>query len=89
MAKKTGFGQGLDSLLPRVTAMAEGLRSSGLKPRTRCRNERRTRVRLGKPMEIPVGEIDRNPYQTRTHFDEKLLAELAESDCGDQWGGAA
>ena len=30
-------------------------------------------------MEIPVGEIDRNPYQTRLVFDEKLLAELAES----------
>ena len=30
-------------------------------------------------MEIPVGNIDRNPYQTRTHFDEKLLGELAES----------
>ena len=33
----------------------------------------------GKPMEIPVGDIERNPFQTRTHFDEQLLDELAES----------
>jgi ParB family chromosome partitioning protein len=29
--------------------------------------------------EIPVDMIDRNPYQTRTHFDELALNELAES----------
>jgi ParB family chromosome partitioning protein len=33
----------------------------------------------GKPREIPVGEIDRSPYQTRTRFDEAQLAELAAS----------
>jgi ParB family chromosome partitioning protein len=37
------------------------------------------RSEAGKPMEIPIGEIDRNPFQTRMHFDEKLIAELAES----------
>jgi len=29
--------------------------------------------------EIPVGQIDRNPYQTRTRIDEAALNELAES----------
>jgi ParB family chromosome partitioning protein len=29
--------------------------------------------------ELPVELIDRNPYQTRTHFDETALAELSES----------
>jgi ParB family transcriptional regulator, chromosome partitioning protein len=29
--------------------------------------------------DIPVEQIDRNPYQTRTHFDETALNELAES----------
>jgi ParB family chromosome partitioning protein len=33
----------------------------------------------GKPLEIPLDLIDRNPYQTRTSFDEAKLAELAAS----------
>jgi ParB family chromosome partitioning protein len=30
-------------------------------------------------MEIPVGQIDRNPFQTRVQFDEKAMEELAAS----------
>lgn len=33
----------------------------------------------GKPLELDVELIDRNPFQTRTHFDEAKLAELAAS----------
>jgi ParB family chromosome partitioning protein len=33
----------------------------------------------GKPFEIALDLIDRNPFQTRTHFDEEKLAELAKS----------
>jgi ParB family chromosome partitioning protein len=33
----------------------------------------------GKPLEIPLDRIDRNPNQTRTSFDEGKLAELAQS----------
>jgi ParB family chromosome partitioning protein len=33
----------------------------------------------GKPLEIPLERIDRNPNQTRTAFDEAKLAELAQS----------
>jgi ParB family transcriptional regulator, chromosome partitioning protein len=33
----------------------------------------------GKPLEIALDLIDRNPYQTRTSFDEAKLAELAAS----------
>jgi ParB family chromosome partitioning protein len=33
----------------------------------------------GKPLEIPVEKIDRNPYQTRRGFDEGKLNELAAS----------
>ena len=33
----------------------------------------------GKPLEIPLDKIDRNPNQTRTNFDEAKLAELAQS----------
>jgi len=33
----------------------------------------------GKPLEIALDRIDRNPNQTRTSFDEEKLAELAQS----------
>jgi ParB family transcriptional regulator, chromosome partitioning protein len=33
----------------------------------------------GRPLEIPLDRIDRNPNQTRTNFDEAKLAELAQS----------
>lgn len=33
----------------------------------------------GKPLEIALDRIDRNPNQTRTNFDEAKLAELAQS----------
>jgi len=33
----------------------------------------------GKPKDIPVSLIERNPYQTRTRFDEKQIEELAAS----------
>lgn len=34
---------------------------------------------LGRPVEIPIDKIERNPYQTRTQFDEVKLKELATS----------
>src|SRR5271168_2953369 len=64
-SERRALGKGLDSLLPRVTAAAA--------PSPMREGE------AGKPMEIPVGEIERNPFQTRINFDEKLIAELAES----------
>ena len=63
--KRRALGKGLESLLPRVQAVAEAApvpKEEG-----------------GKAREIPVGEIDRSPYQTRTRFDEVQLAELAAS----------
>jgi ParB family transcriptional regulator, chromosome partitioning protein len=33
----------------------------------------------GKPLELAVEVVDRNPFQTRTRFDETQLAELAQS----------
>jgi ParB family chromosome partitioning protein len=67
-AKRKALGKGLDSLLPRVSPPAE----AAPKPAA-------VESPNGRPLEIPVGNIDRNPYQTRMHFDEKLLGELAES----------
>jgi ParB family chromosome partitioning protein len=70
-SKRRALGKGLDSLLPRVNAAAAPVPVPVSEPKADGET--------GKPMEIPVGEIDRNPYQTRMHFDEKQLAELAES----------
>jgi len=61
--ERRALGKGLDSLLPRVAATAAPGSES----------------ESGKPMEIALEEIDRNPFQTRTHFDEQLLDELAGS----------
>src|ERR1700677_2966547 len=70
VAKRRALGKGLDSLLPRVTAAA---------PAPPPPAAAVLEGEAGKPLEIKVEEIDRNPYQTRTNFDEKLIAELAES----------
>jgi ParB family chromosome partitioning protein len=64
-SERRALGKGLDSLLPRVTAAAA--------PSPMREGE------AGKPMEIPVGEIERNPFQTRVNFDETLIGELADS----------
>jgi ParB family chromosome partitioning protein len=58
-------------LLPRVAASVPPAVEPEAKP---AKEETR-----GGPIEIPIAAIDRNPFQTRTHFDEKLLEELAQS----------
>lgn len=71
-AKRKALGRGLDSLLPKAKpqepAAAEMAREAGAQP-----------VADGRPLEIPVAQIERNPYQTRTRFDEGALGELAAS----------
>lgn len=64
--KRRALGKGLESLLPRVQAVAEAPPAAAPEPGGRAR-------------EIPLKEIDRSPYQTRTRFDEVQLAELAAS----------
>jgi ParB family transcriptional regulator, chromosome partitioning protein len=66
-SKRRALGKGLDSLLPRVQA------STTPAPVAKPVEE------SGKPREISVELIDRNPYQTRSHFDDAQLAELADS----------
>ena len=63
--KRKALGKGLESLLPRVAAVAEDTSAKSSAD--------------GTPREIPVEIIERNPYQTRAHFDEVALAELADS----------
>jgi len=65
LPKRKALGKGLESLLPRVRASVE--------------ESAPPKAAEGVPREIPLGEIDRNPYQTRTRFDEAQLGELAAS----------
>ncbi len=61
--KRRALGKGLDSLLPRIPAPAGSA----------------TEHEGGKPREIPLDQIDRNPFQTRSRVNEEQLAELAAS----------
>jgi ParB family chromosome partitioning protein len=66
--KRTALGKGIDSLLgPRPTAPAAAAAAAVVVEST------------GKPLEIALDRIERNPNQTRTAFDEAKLAELAQS----------
>jgi ParB family chromosome partitioning protein len=69
--KRRALGKGLESLLPRVQATVVAAAEAAPTPQP-------AEV-TGRPHEIPVGEIDRNPYQTRSRVDEQQLAELANS----------
>ncbi|QNI31534.1 ParB/RepB/Spo0J family partition protein [Alloacidobacterium dinghuense] len=69
--KRRALGKGLESLLPRVQATVTAAVEAAPKPPA-------AEV-AGKPHEIPVGEIDRNPYQTRSRVNEQQLTELANS----------
>ena len=68
--KRRALGKGLDSLLPRVQ---NNTAPAPVQVPVKADSEG------GKPREIPVDEIDRNPFQTRTHVDEAELSELAAS----------
>lgn len=61
--KRRALGKGLDSLLPR----------------TQPSSTPTAETEGGKPREISVDQIDRNPYQTRSSVNEDQLAELAAS----------
>ena len=63
--KRRALGKGLDSLLPRVNPPAA--------PTAPAQPEG------GRPREIPIDQIDRNPFQTRQHMNEEQLEELAAS----------
>jgi ParB family chromosome partitioning protein len=62
--KRRALGKGLDSLLPSVHAPAAASVAEG---------------EGGKPREIPLDQIDPNPFQTRSRVNEEQLAELAAS----------
>ena len=61
--KRRALGKGLDSLLPRAHTPA----ATPAEPEG------------GRPREIPLDQIEPNPFQTRSHVNEEQLAELAAS----------
>jgi ParB family chromosome partitioning protein len=66
--KPRALGKGLESLLPSKPAAAASISVAAAAAEP-----------TGKPLEIAVELIDRNPFQTRTNFDEAKLTELAIS----------
>ena len=66
--KRRALGKGLESLLPARPAAVVPAPA----PTTPVESS-------GTPLEIPLEAIDRNPWQTRSHFDEAKLDELALS----------
>ena len=67
--RRLALGKGLESLLgPRVPAVAPAAAAPAAIAET-----------TGTPLEIALDRIDRNPHQTRTHFDDAKLAELTQS----------
>ena len=65
--KRRALGKGLESLLPQRPATPPPAPAAAQTEPT------------GKPLEILLDQIDRNPFQTRTRFDETQLNELAQS----------
>ena len=66
--KRKALGRGLEALLP----SRENTQIQPQKPETTGENQ-------GKPREIAVELIDRNPFQTRGNFDADALRDLAQS----------
>jgi ParB family chromosome partitioning protein len=79
--KRKALGRGLETLLPAARGF-QGAASHAAPshPGTQPGAYPGAQLPAGDAVrDIPVELIDRNPYQTRTHFDETALNELAES----------
>ena len=74
MSKKTGLGKGLSALIPDSlnTQEAYSLEQSKL--------EQDALKKPGSELrQVPLADIERNPYQPRTVFDDEKLTELTAS----------
>jgi ParB family transcriptional regulator, chromosome partitioning protein len=70
MPKRRALGKGLESLLPGRSGFTS---TAAPAPVAAPANEE------GKPREIPIEQIERNPFQTRATVDETTLKELSAS----------
>lgn len=69
--KKHGLGRGLSSLIPQTPVKSASL--PAITTPVVAASE------TGKPLELPILDIERSPYQPRREFKEEELKELAES----------
>jgi ParB family chromosome partitioning protein len=81
MPRRGGLGRGLESLIPRSSALADGDpgEASALDSALRARLDRFRSDEQLPYREIPLELIDANPRQPRGTFDEEALAELTAS----------
>ncbi len=89
--KRRALGKGLESLLPSRPA-SQPAAAKPAAPAAATESVDLTAAAAtpapapaGKPLEIPVEQIERNPWQTRSHFDEAALNELAASIRASGW----
>src|SRR3954452_20163200 len=78
--KRRALGRGLETLLPAARAVASipvGTPQTGAASTVTA--EGSAKLADGRALEIELEKIERNPYQTRTRFDETALNELAAS----------
>lgn len=78
-AKRRALGKGLESLLPSRPAGTQAGAISASADAGATASATELMDMGGKPREIPVERIDRNPYQTRSKVDAVLLDELTRS----------
>lgn len=73
--KKHGLGRGLDSLIPSKAAVTSPI------PKVAAPAKQASAVEENqdKPLELPILDIERSPYQPRRDFKDEELSELAES----------
>ena len=74
MSKKTGLGKGLSALIPDSLSDQE----TSLIPQNK--GEKDILTAFGSELrQVPLADIERNPYQPRTVFDDDKLSELTSS----------
>ncbi len=78
--KRRALGKGLEALLPHRAAPQPVQIDAAAETASKQSN--------GAPLELAVELIDRNPYQTRSQFDEAALQDLARLDCRQRRGAA-
>jgi ParB family chromosome partitioning protein len=81
--KRRALGKGLEALLPHRSQPAAAAQASSVATITaeadRDGAGSASSAPTGAPLELAVDLVDRNPFQTRTQFDEAALEELATS----------
>ncbi len=85
--KRRALGRGLESLLPggaRVVtgaapAPASTVPPDGARPTVLPDVQAAAAASGSRVMQVPLDQIDENPYQTRQHFDSQAMQELADS----------